>query len=90
MPEAKSLPIRRFRLEPRRKEVARMNEMNSKHVCPWCGCADTHKSHRRGFIDRGLVRFLRISPFRCEDCYRRFYAREVGRSGAASGRVAVG
>lgn len=49
----------------------------SKRACPSCGCTDVHRSHRRGLIDRGLNRLLRISPYRCEDCDKRFYGREA-------------
>jgi transposase-like protein len=48
-----------------------------KRACPWCGCTDVHRSRRRGLIDRGLNQLLRISPYRCEECDRRFYGREV-------------
>jgi transposase-like protein len=68
-----------------------MNEtIGASRVCPWCGCTDTHKSHRRGLIDRGLVRLLRISPYRCDDCDRRFYARECSRRETSDRQVVVG
>ena len=58
----------------------------SKRECPWCGRTDVRRSHRRGLIDRGLSRLLRISPYRCEECDRRFYGREArSRVGARLG-----
>jgi len=58
----------------------------SKRACPWCGCTEIHKSRRRGLIDRGFCRILRISPYRCEECDRRFYGREArSRVGARLG-----
>ncbi len=41
-------------------------------VCPNCGSARVHRSHRRGFYERVLLPLLGRRPFRCADCEHRF------------------
>jgi hypothetical protein len=43
------------------------------HRCPKCGSHSVHRSHRRGFLEPYLLRFLHLSPYRCDACYQRFY-----------------
>ena len=42
-------------------------------TCPKCDNQNVHRSRRRGFMEEYLLRFLHISPYRCDACYRRFY-----------------
>jgi transposase-like protein len=41
-------------------------------LCPYCGCEETHRSHRAGPIDY-FLRWLSLLPYRCADCERRFH-----------------
>ena len=45
-------------------------------TCPFCGSRRIRRSHRRAFLERVSSRFLRRRPFRCMDCYERFYSPE--------------
>lgn len=42
-------------------------------VCPICRRPKVRPSHRSGWLDRRLG-LLRLSPFRCQGCLKRFYA----------------
>ncbi len=44
--------------------------------CPFCGSKRIRRSHRRAFLEHISSRFLRRRPFRCMDCYERFYSPE--------------
>jgi len=41
--------------------------------CPVCQAAQTHPSHRRGILERGLLTWVGVLPFRCVLCQTRFY-----------------
>lgn len=43
--------------------------------CPACGSRRVRRSGRRGFAERVVLRFLKLRPFHCVDCYKRFYSR---------------
>jgi len=43
-------------------------------ICPYCGCEETHRSHRSGPIDY-FFQLVRLLPYRCADCERRFHRR---------------
>jgi hypothetical protein len=43
--------------------------------CPKCGNHNVHRSRRQGVLERYLLRFLGLSPYRCEACYQRFSRR---------------
>ena len=45
-------------------------------TCPFCGSRRIRRSHRRAFLEHISSRFLRRRPFRCMDCYERFYSPE--------------
>jgi len=45
-------------------------------ACPFCGSRRIRRSHRRAFLEHFSSRFLRRRPFRCMDCYERFYSPE--------------
>jgi hypothetical protein len=43
--------------------------------CVYCGSKRVRRSRRRGFVERVFLRFFRLRPFHCIDCYKRFYSR---------------
>ncbi|MGH9493715.1 MAG: PilZ domain-containing protein [Candidatus Sulfotelmatobacter sp.] len=45
-------------------------------TCPFCGSTRIRRSHRRALPERIFSRFLSRRPFRCMDCYERFYSPE--------------
>lgn len=42
-------------------------------TCPGCQGRDIRPSHRQGFLERGLLTWLRVFPLRCCQCRKRFY-----------------
>jgi hypothetical protein len=38
------------------------------HRCPKCGSESVKRSRRRGFVERVVLWFLRVWPYRCEKC----------------------
>jgi len=42
-------------------------------ICPFCGSKRIRRSRRHVFVERVLSPFLKRRPFRCMDCYQRFY-----------------
>jgi len=40
--------------------------------CPRCG-GEGHRSQSRGFIEKQILRRIRVRPYRCRDCHARFY-----------------
>jgi hypothetical protein len=48
-------------------------DSNAAFRCPFCGSAEVRRSHRRGIWERIFLRCLWLRPFRCIDCYERFY-----------------
>ncbi|MCM1981713.1 hypothetical protein [Lyngbya confervoides] len=38
-----------------------------------CGSRDTRRSTRRGWLERRLLTMLRLKPYRCNRCSRRFF-----------------
>lgn len=42
--------------------------------CPHCSGTLVRKSHRAGLLERTLLRVFFLRPYRCRECYRRFYA----------------
>ncbi len=43
--------------------------------CPKCRNHHVHRSRKQGFLEKYFLRFLGISPYRCEACYQRFFRR---------------
>ena len=41
--------------------------------CPQCGSRDICRSRREGIIEKYILPLLRLRPFHCEDCARRYY-----------------
>jgi len=46
--------------------------------CPRCGSASTHRSRRRSLYEHILHKLFFISPFRCSDCYSRYFRFRLG------------
>jgi hypothetical protein len=46
----------------------------SRRLCPYCQSVETARSHRRGPIEKYLLRAIRVRVYRCDDCDTRFYA----------------
>lgn len=42
-------------------------------TCPVCLTHDVFASHRQGFLERGLLTWMAVLPFRCGQCQTRFY-----------------
>lgn len=42
-------------------------------ICPACRGDGTRSSHRKGVLERRLLTWLRVFPFRCVQCGTRFY-----------------
>jgi len=49
---------------------------NLKSRCPECGSDSIYKSHRRGLLERVVLGLTKMRPYRCRECYERFYAKE--------------
>jgi hypothetical protein len=45
----------------------------AKRLCPYCRSVEITRSHRRGPIERYLLRAIRVRVYRCDDCNARFY-----------------
>jgi hypothetical protein len=44
-----------------------------KRSCPHCRSVETFRSHRRGTVERFLLRVVGVRPFRCLNCDVRYY-----------------
>jgi DNA-directed RNA polymerase subunit RPC12/RpoP len=49
---------------------------NNRKACPSCGSREVTRSHRRGIAERYVLPTVRIRPYRCAACDRRFYGLE--------------
>ena len=58
-------------------------------TCPFCGSKRVRRSHPHAFVERVFLPFLRRRPFRCMDCYKRFYGRETTDASAVLGRPVI-
>jgi hypothetical protein len=45
----------------------------AKRLCPYCQSAEIARSHRRGPIEKYLLRAIHVRVYRCDDCNSRFY-----------------
>jgi hypothetical protein len=45
-----------------------------RHPCPYCRSVEIARSHRRGPIEKYLLRAIHVRVYRCYDCNARFYA----------------
>jgi DNA-directed RNA polymerase subunit RPC12/RpoP len=42
-------------------------------LCPYCSSVEIARSHRRGPIEKYLLRAINVRVYRCDDCNSRFY-----------------
>ena len=49
----------------------------SRKICPTCRGQEVYRSHRRGIVERYVLRAMQIRPYRCISCDNRFYSRET-------------
>lgn len=47
-------------------------------TCPSCRSTDVYSSHRRGLVERALLAWVGVYPYRCGQCRTRFYRLAVG------------
>ena len=54
-----------------------MKEPNNTAIlkCAYCGSTRVRKSTPQGLVEQIFLRFRRLHPFHCVDCYKRFYSR---------------
>lgn len=45
----------------------------ARRLCPYCQSVEITRSHRRGPIEKYLLRAIRVRVYRCDDCNSRFY-----------------
>jgi hypothetical protein len=45
----------------------------ARRLCPYCRSVEIARSHRRGPIEKYLLRAIRVRVYRCDDCNSRFY-----------------
>ncbi len=47
--------------------------MTAMKACPLCVSSNVYASHRTTAVERGLLTWIGVLPFRCSDCRTRFY-----------------
>ena len=50
----------------------------TNRLCPHCNSSEVFRSHRRGAVERYLLRAIGVRPFRCANCDARFLSRSGG------------
>jgi hypothetical protein len=45
----------------------------ARRLRPYCSSVEIARSHRRGPIEKYLLRAIRVRVYRCDDCNSRFY-----------------
>jgi hypothetical protein len=48
--------------------------VTSRRLCPYCRSMETARSHRRGPMEKYLLRAIHVRAYGCDDCNSRFYA----------------
>ena len=51
----------------------RMMKLSADGRCPRCKTSDVRPSRTRTFLERIILLLFFLRPFRCNECYRRFY-----------------
>ena len=44
-----------------------------RRECPECGSADVVRSRRHGLLESALKLVVRLRPYRCRECFHRFF-----------------
>ena len=68
------MPETEFTSRQLRGAASRRLPVSSGRLCPYCHGMETARSHRRGAIEKYLLRAIRLRAYRCDDCNSRFYA----------------
>ena len=56
----------------------------ARRLCPYCRSVEVTRSHRRGPIEKYLLRAIHVRVYRCDDCNSRFYGFAQSEAAAAS------
>jgi hypothetical protein len=57
-----------------RRSAAEPLPIAGRHSCPYCRSVEIARSHRRGPIEKYLLRVMHVRVYRCDGCNARFYA----------------
>jgi hypothetical protein len=58
---------------PQHGATAQLIPAAAKRLCPYCRSVEITRSHRRGPIEKYLLRAIHVRVYRCDDCNSRFY-----------------
>jgi hypothetical protein len=58
---------------PQRGAAAEPISAAARRLCPYCRSVEITRSHRRGPIEKYLLRAIHVRVYRCDDCNSRFY-----------------
>jgi len=47
--------------------------MFTEHYCPRCGSSEVFYSRRRNFTEKWILPVAMLRPFRCAECFERYY-----------------
>jgi hypothetical protein len=50
-----------------------MSLLLPQRYCPLCYGRDIHRSRRRGAVEKAILPFLLLHPFRCKECDSRYF-----------------
>ena len=53
-----------------------------EQTCPHCGSGEVHRTVWNGLVERCVLYFWGMFPFRCRSCSERFYRRIISRARA--------
>jgi hypothetical protein len=45
----------------------------TEYICPRCGSSEVFYSRRRNFTEKWILRLALLRPFRCAECFERYY-----------------
>jgi hypothetical protein len=45
----------------------------SPHICPYCESRNIRRSRREGLVEFVIHWVFFLSPYRCRECYRRYF-----------------
>jgi len=58
--------------------------MRRTRFCPHCHSTNVRPSHRKNFLERAVLPFVRLRPYRCEECDKRFFGGRTTNSGVTT------
>jgi hypothetical protein len=62
---------------------------HNRKACPCCRGKEVYRSHRRGIVERYVLRAVQVRPYRCAACDNRFYKQESRTTNSSESRVTV-